>query len=112
MPLGPEIRRRRMARGVSLREFARRIGVSAPFLSDLEAGRRYPGPEVLARIAAELEAPLDELEAEDNRLQPEVRRWVESEPELSRLLRTLKSSPRRDELLRRMRRLMDEEGGR
>ncbi|HEU0168508.1 MAG TPA: helix-turn-helix transcriptional regulator [Chloroflexota bacterium] len=111
MALGAEIRQRRMALGVSLREFARRIGVSAPFLSDIEAGRRNPSGDVLARIAGELQAPLAELEAEDTRLQPEVRRWVESQPEVGRMLRTLKNSPRRDEMLRRMRRLLDEEGG-
>lgn len=111
MALGAEIRQRRMALGVSLREFARRIGVSAPFLSDIEAGRRNPSGDVLGRIAGELQAPLAELEAEDTRLQPEVRRWVESQPEVGRMLRTLKNSPRRDEMLRRMRRLLDEEGG-
>mgnify|MGYP001252824343 CR=1 FL=1 len=100
-----------MALGVSLREFARRVGMSAPFLSDIEAGRRNPGADVLARIASELGAPLEQLEAEDTRLQPEMRRWVESEPELGRMLRTLKNSPRRDEMLRRMRRLLDEESG-
>ena len=100
-----------MELGVSLREFARRIDVSAPFLSDIEAGRRNPSGEVLARIAEELDAPLAELEAEDTRLQPDVRRWVESQPEVGRMLRTLKNSPRRDEMLRRMRRLLDDEAG-
>lgn len=39
-PLGAELRRRREAAGFSLREVARRMEVSAPFLSDLEHGKR------------------------------------------------------------------------
>jgi transcriptional regulator with XRE-family HTH domain len=107
MTLGSEVRRRRLELGLSLREFARRIQVSAPFVTDLEAGRRNPSPDVLARIAAELAMPLEVLEALDTRLSPEVRRWVESEPEIGRLLRTIKSSPRRREMLRRIKRMVE-----
>ena len=112
MTLGERIRARRLELGITLREFARRVEVSAPYLTDLEAGRRHPGPEVLARIAAALELPAGDLEALDTRLSPEVRRWVETEPEVARLLRTLQSTPRerRNEMLRRLRRMVDEEG--
>ena len=92
---------------------ARRVEVSAPYLTDLEAGRRHPGPDVLRRLAQALELLPAELEALDTRLSPEVRRWVETEPDVARLLRTLQSSPRRRraEMLRRLRRLVDEEPG-
>jgi transcriptional regulator with XRE-family HTH domain len=109
VPLGPRIRERRLELGLSLREFARRVGVSPPFVTDLEAGRRNPSAEILGRIAAVLDLPGSELESLDTRLTPEVRRWVESEPEVGRLLRRLKRSPRRDEMLRRLRRMVDEE---
>jgi len=108
--LGQEIRSRRLARGLTLREFARRVGVTPPYVTDLEADRRRPGPEVLARIARELATPVEQLQALDTRLRPEVRRWVESEPEVGQLLRRLKDSPRRDAVLRGLRRLIDEEG--
>jgi transcriptional regulator with XRE-family HTH domain len=112
MTLGERIRARRLELGITLRELARRVEVSAPYLTDLEAGRRHPGPEVLQRIAAALAVPPGELEALDTRLSPEVRRWVESEPEVARLLRSLQSSPRRrrTEMIRRLRRMVDEEG--
>lgn len=38
--VGEEIRKRREAEGVTLRALARAIGVSPPFLSDVEHGRR------------------------------------------------------------------------
>lgn len=40
-PLGAELRRRREAVGMSLREVARQMEISAPYLSDMENGRRY-----------------------------------------------------------------------
>jgi transcriptional regulator with XRE-family HTH domain len=111
MTLGERIRARRLEVGITLRELARRVEVSAPYLTDLEAGRRHPGPDVLQRIAAALDVPASELEALDTRLSPETRRWVETQPEVARLLRTLQTSPRkrREEMLRRLRRMVDED---
>jgi transcriptional regulator with XRE-family HTH domain len=111
MTLGQRIRTRRLELGITLRELARRVEVSAPYLTDLEAGRRHPGPDVLQRIARALELPAAELEALDTRLSPEVRRWVETQPDVARLLRTIQTSPRRrrEEMLRRLRRLVDED---
>src|SRR5215813_8846409 len=67
MTLGEKIRARRLELRITLREFARRVGVSAPYVTDLEAGRRHPSPEILARIAEELTLPQAELEALDTR---------------------------------------------
>lgn len=108
--LGQEIRRKRLEIGLSLREFARRVGVTAPYVTDLEADRRRPGPEVLTRMAKELHIPVHQLEALDTRLRPEVKKWVESQPEVSQLLRRLKDSPRREAVLRKLRKLIDETG--
>lgn len=111
MTLGQRIRARRTELKITLRELARRVEVSAPYLTDLEAGRRHPGPDVLQRIAAALELPAAELQALDTRLSPEVRRWVETQPDVARLLRTLQTTPRkrREEMLRRLRRIVDED---
>jgi len=111
MTLGQRIRARRLELGITLRELARRVGVSAPYLTDLEAGHRHPSPDVLVRIAEALGLPAADLETLDGRLSPEVRRWVETQPEVARLLRTMQTSPRkrREEMLRRLRRLVEEE---
>src|SRR5262245_27415666 len=111
MTLGERIRARRLELRITLRELARRVDVSAPYLTDLEAGRRHPSPEVRGRIAAALELPEAELEALDTRLSPEVRRWVETQPDVARLLRTIQTSPRRrrEEMLRQLSRLVDED---
>lgn len=38
--IGPALRRQRIKKGISLRKLAEELGVSAPYLSDLERDRR------------------------------------------------------------------------
>ena len=53
---GSNIRVRRQAAGISLREMATRLGVSAPYLSDIERGnRRVKMTGIGRRILNELE---------------------------------------------------------
>jgi transcriptional regulator with XRE-family HTH domain len=47
--LGEHIKEVREERDLSVRELAKKLNVSAPFLSDVELGRRHPSDEVLAR---------------------------------------------------------------
>jgi len=100
--LGKRIRERRQELGLTVRGFAARIGVAPPFVTDIEADRRRPGPEVLERIASVLGIPLDELQALDPRITPEVKEWMDEQPRVSSLLRRLQDDPDRDELLRRI----------
>jgi transcriptional regulator with XRE-family HTH domain len=65
--LGEHIRELREAQDVSVREFAKKIGVSAPFLSDVELGRRHPSEDVLRNIAAHLRTTIAELRKHDAR---------------------------------------------
>jgi transcriptional regulator with XRE-family HTH domain len=62
--IGPRIRARRIELGISLREFARRIGVSASFLSRVETGRTSPSVGTLCAMTSELGISADELLAE------------------------------------------------
>ncbi len=67
--LGSRIRQLRLAKQMSLREFARRLGLSHVFLSDLETGSRFPSEEVMERIALELGVRFEDLQVLDPRLQ-------------------------------------------
>lgn len=51
-PLAATLRVSRLNAGISLRSAAEQAGISPPFLSDLELGRRNATADVLARIAA------------------------------------------------------------
>ena len=52
----------RLKRGMLQWQVAAEIGISESSLSKLESGRRRPTRELLARIAAVLEVPLDQIE--------------------------------------------------
>ncbi|MBI1733099.1 MAG: helix-turn-helix transcriptional regulator [Gammaproteobacteria bacterium] len=82
-PIGAQLRRLRLARGMSLRELARRAGTSAPSLHRYESGWDRFEIATLRRIAAALSARLDvTLSAPDSR-KPAAR------PAKAKLLRSL-----------------------
>ena len=72
--LGKFIRQRRTAAGIGLRELARQIGKSAPFLTQLELDVDPPpaSEETLLAIARELDVNPDELFALANKLPREL----------------------------------------
>lgn len=48
------VRRARMASGLQGKELAMRLGISRPYLSQIEKGSRIPANELLIRLASEL----------------------------------------------------------
>jgi len=60
--LGSRIRKRRLALGFGLRALARDVGISAPYLSEIELGRKTPAVSVLLKISYSLECRIDFLE--------------------------------------------------
>ena len=65
--LSEYIRELREDKDLSIRELAKRLGLSASFLSDVELGRRHPSNEVLSKLACELGTTLAELRKHDAR---------------------------------------------
>jgi transcriptional regulator with XRE-family HTH domain len=72
--IGAQVKARRKARGWSMRELARRAGVSQPFVSKLEAGQLLPSLPTLYGLAAVFEIPASALlpSPEAGRSAPEV----------------------------------------
>lgn len=101
------IKNRRLARKWSLRELGSRIGVTPAYVADIEASRRIPSAELKAKIAVALGISSQELEATDVRLTPDLRDWIEERPQLTALLRSLRSSPESDMLIQRLVRFMN-----
>ena len=87
--LGQRLRQLRDRADLSLRELAKRIGISSPFLSDIELGRRFPSEEILEKLAAALNVSLGELKKYDNR-EPiaDLKRLMDSDPKLGFAFRT------------------------
>ena len=95
--LGLEILRLRNLAGITLRAFAENIGVSAPYVSDIEHDRRRPSDEVLKRIAKELKsvgATFEELDKLNSRLDRDIQAWVADNPAVRQMLRQVKQSGR------------------
>jgi transcriptional regulator with XRE-family HTH domain len=59
--LGEFIRRQRELSEVSMRQFAELVGISNPYLSQIERGLRAPSEQVLQSIADALEVSADTL---------------------------------------------------
>jgi transcriptional regulator with XRE-family HTH domain len=59
--IGARLRTQRLARGISLRQFARDLDVSASFISQLETGKAQPSVATLFAICSALDITTDEL---------------------------------------------------
>jgi transcriptional regulator with XRE-family HTH domain len=59
--IGARLRTKRLAQGISLRQFARDLDVSASFISQLETGKAQPSVATLFAICAALGITTDEL---------------------------------------------------
>lgn len=99
--LGKKIKELRTGMKLTLREAARQLDISPPHMSDIEYGRRNPSPELMQKLAALFGVPLDELEAVDSRLAPELKEWIDENPAVGQLLRTIRESGKDPEQLRK-----------
>ena len=88
--LGEAVRYLRRKRGLTLHSLAHRVGVSAPFLSDVEHSRRKP--RSLEPLARALEVDVAVLKALDGRIPQDVKDWLEKNPQVVDTLRKLRGS--------------------
>ena len=90
--LGDAVRWLRELRGLTLRALAKKVEVTAPFLSDLEHNRR--STDKLEAIAKVLDCDFDELRKFDGRLTSEMKGWIADNPEMVALLQDIRASGR------------------
>ena len=88
--LGQRIRESREELDLSLREFAKRLSCSPPFISDVEHGRRFPSGDMLLKMARVLKLDVEDLREHDPRPPlAEIRRMAERDPRYAMAFRTL-----------------------
>lgn len=79
--LGDKVQELRNRKGFSMRELARRTGISSSFMAEIEAGRRYPKEAFLAAIAKELGVSAGKLGELDTRSSvDDLKRLVDRDP--------------------------------
>jgi transcriptional regulator with XRE-family HTH domain len=90
-PLGEFIRRQRELQELSMRQLADLVGISNPYLSQIERGLREPSEKVLEAIAENLHLSADALveqggrqdEAADGGDEPDVVAAIRADPRLT-----------------------------
>lgn len=88
--LGQRIKERREELDLSLREFAKQLECSPPFVSDVEHGRRFPSEPMLEQMARLLKLDMTELKQHDPRAPlDEIKRMTEQDPNYAFAFRTL-----------------------
>ena len=70
--LGNFLREQRLASRLSLRQLAEQVGVSNPYLSQIERGLRRPSAEVLQQIAKALRISAEQLYIQAGIVSPEA----------------------------------------
>jgi transcriptional regulator with XRE-family HTH domain len=88
--LGEIIRRQRELQRLSMRQFAQMVGISNPYLSQIERGLREPSERVVDAIARSLEVSADALyeqaginPTDENEQSSAVRAAIEADPALT-----------------------------
>src|SRR4051794_25007962 len=88
LSLGEIIRRQRELNALSMRQFAEMVGISNPYLSQIERGLREPSEHVLDAIARSLETSVGSLYEQAGRPiddgEPAVVEAIRMDPALSR----------------------------
>ena len=90
--IGELVRQWRIERGLGLREFARRVGLSPTFVSKFERGEfKPPGEEKLLEMARVLEKDRDEILALAHKVSSDLPEIIRENPrETAELLRTVR----------------------
>ena len=84
---GPTIRLLRQAKGISLRELARQLGVSPAFLSQIEAGRQHKIPKArIVQVAEMLGVSEGYLLGTARQVHPELIKFLSQTPEASEFM--------------------------
>ena len=88
---GQRVRRLREAKQLGLRETAKKLGISAAYLSRIETSeeRTPPAEEVIDKLARELEENFDELMRLAGRIPSDVKDYITTEG-MPQFLRTAK----------------------
>lgn len=86
---GPTIRLLRQAKGISLREMARQLGVSPAFLSQIEAGRQHKIPRArIVQVAETLGVSEGYLLGTAKQVHPELMTFLSETPEAAEFMVT------------------------
>ena len=85
--LGGRVRAARLAKSLSLRELARRLGKAPSYLNDIEYDRRVPSEAVVRQLCEELDLDVDVMLAIAGRVGEGAEEYLKAEPTAGVLFR-------------------------
>lgn len=85
--LGSRVRAARLAKGLSLRELARRLGKAPSYMNDIEYDRRVPSEAVVRQLCEELDLDVDVMLAIAGRVGEGAEEYLKAEPTAGVLFR-------------------------
>jgi PTS system nitrogen regulatory IIA component len=110
---GPTIRLLRQAKGISLREMARQLGVSPAFLSQIEAGRQHKIPKArIVQVAEMLGVSEGYLLGTAKQIHPDLITFLSETPEAAEFMTAAMKSGLAAEDFTQLRESIEERGGR
>lgn len=96
---GDRIKELRDKKDLSLRELAKQLKLTAPFLSDIETGKRFPSDDTMMLLANALDTTVEDLSQYDSRPPiAEMKRMANQNPALGIAFRKIAELPP-DEIL-------------
>ena len=81
------------------RQFAKKLGISASFLSHIENGIRFPSDDLLKQMAGYLGLDYQAIRPLLPRVEDDIGKWIEENPEVQILLREIMNKWWPDRLL-------------
>lgn len=87
--LSDTVRDARIKAGLSLRDLAKELRISASYISDIENDRRVPSEDVLRQLAEILKLDADDLLAKAGRVGDQAERYLKQNPTVGMLFRQI-----------------------
>lgn len=81
--IGERIKKARLAASLSQRELAKRVGVSFPHISKIEAGQEKASDDLLRRIAVQVGIDEDDLLLAADRLPDDISKTILAKPDIA-----------------------------
>ncbi len=105
--LGQMLRDTRVAKGLGLRELARRVNLTPSYVSDIENDRRVPAEDVLRKLGTELDLSFDDLMSKAGKLGDQAERYIKDVPEAVTLFRRISEKQLSPQQLAELRKVAD-----
>jgi transcriptional regulator with XRE-family HTH domain len=97
--LGQKIKLDRKAKKISLRAFARQLGISASYLVDIEKDRRLPSEEILQKVADLLGIATSSFDDFAPDIPKPVKNWFDNNLLIARVLKVFRNLPNPEKIL-------------